>query len=339
MTETVGNDQARRFEQEIERYRDCVNVHDLPAIFHVWSRDFIMPKLHAGGFTSVDDFYFRHALKQCFGPRKGPHRIVSLGSGNCDVEVQLGESLLQVGADVHVHCLELNPHMLERGEKLAAERGLADRFTFEEANLDEWRPEQEISIALANHSLHHLVQLEEIFAALNEALGEEGLFMTNDMIGRNGHMRWPEALAILEDIWARIPEHYKYNHQLARQEDDYVNWDCSVEGNEGIRAEDILPLLLETFSFETFIAFGNVIDPFVDRCFGHNLDDSKPEDVEFILETGRLDEAAIDDGVIKPTHMIAAMRTRDAGPVNCWKHWTPEFCVRPPEGLAEAAGD
>jgi hypothetical protein len=155
-------------------------------------------------------------------------------------------------------------------------------------------------------------------------------FLVNDMIGRNGHMRWPEALVILGPIWRSLPSRYKYNHQLHRQEDEFVNWDCSTEGFEGIRAEDILPLLLNRFDFETFVGFSNLSDPFVDRSFGHNFDVDDEMDRDLILKIGQLDDDLIDLGVLKPTKIIASLRIRSTAPARVWKHWTPEFCVRPP---------
>ena len=85
-----------------------------------------------------------------------------------------------------------------------------------------------------------------------------------------------------------MPSRYKYNHQLKRFEELYENWDCSKEGFEGIRAQDILPLLLQTFRFEAFVAFGNLPDVFVDRGFGHNLDPTSQEDVDFVDRIGAL---------------------------------------------------
>ncbi len=67
------------------------------------------------------------------------------------------------------------------------------------------------------------------------------MFVTNDMIGRNGHQRWPEALEIVNQYWHELPEAYRYNKLLSRYEPEYMNWDCSTEGFEGIRAQDILP--------------------------------------------------------------------------------------------------
>ena len=135
---------------------------------------------------------------------------------------------------------------------------------------------------MAHQSLHHVVALETLFEKTRMAIGDKGVFVVSDIIGRNGHMRWPEAMVEIDKIWAAMPDRYKYNHALKRFEATYENWDCSTEGFEGIRAQDILPLLQQYFSFEMFLGFGNLIDIFVDRAFGHNLDINSEEDKAFI---------------------------------------------------------
>lgn len=114
-------------------------------------------------------------------------------------------------------------------------------------------------------------------------------------------MRWPDALGIVEAIWTRAPNHYKYNHQFKRYEVTLDNSDCSSEGFEGVRAQDILPLLLERFSFEKFLGFGNLRDLFIDRSFDHNLDREKPEDRDFIDRVHAVNDLLIDIGYLKPT--------------------------------------
>ena len=131
-------------------------------------------------------------------------------------------------------------------------------------------------VVMANQSLHHVVELEHLFDAIASAIGDQGIFITSDMIGRNGHQRWPEALAMLQEFWRELPESHRYNLQLRRQEHEFMNWDCSVEGFEGVRAQDILPLLIDRFGFRFFLAFGNLVTPIVDRSFGWYLDQAHP---------------------------------------------------------------
>jgi SAM-dependent methyltransferase len=322
----------RRLQEEIARYRDCLDVHELPAIYHTWSNRYVLPKLQACGFEGVDEFFAHYLLDACRARPGHRHRFASIGSGNCDLEVRLAQRLLAAGAENFVfECLELNPHMLERGRALAVREGVADHLSFHEVDFESWQPDGPLSGCLANHSLHHVVGLEALFAKIRSALADDGVFLTNDMIGRNGHMRWPEALVHVERFWSRLPRRQKYDNQRRVFDDTFANWDCSVEGNEGIRAQDILPLLIEEFHFEAFIAFANVIDVFVDRSYGHNFDPDDPADVTLIEEIARLDEARLDAGEIKPTHLIAAMRTRPGAEIRCYRHWTPEFCVRIPD--------
>lgn len=218
--------------------------------------------------------------------------------------------------------------MLDRGRKLASENGLADHFEFVETDIARWNPQQEMGVVIAHHCLHHIVDLEGVFANIRKAIGDEGYLVTCDMIGRNGHMRWPEALDIIHDIWRTMPDRYKYNHQLNRFEENYENWDCSKEGFEGIRSQDILPLLIKGFHFEAFIAYGNLPDIFTDRNFGHNFDAKNDEDTEFIDRIGALNDRLIGDGAIKPTQMMAALRGSRTGSTRYYEHWSPEFCVR-----------
>jgi hypothetical protein len=110
----------------------------------------------------------------------------------------------------------------------------------------------------------------------------------------------------------------------------YDNWDCSSEAFEGIRAQDILPLLIDNFHFEFFVTFGNVIDPFIDRTFGPNFSITDEWDLAFIDRVHARDEAEMARGAIKPTHILAAMRTSPPGRTIIEDGFPPDYCVRWP---------
>jgi hypothetical protein len=158
----------------------------------------------------------------------------------------------------------------------------------------------------------------------------DGYFMMDDMIGRNGQQLWPEARQFVDRFWGELPEKYKYNHGLKRQETTFEDWDCASAGFEGIRAQDILPLLIEKFHFEFFFAFGNIIDPFIDRSFGPNFDVGSEWDRAFIDRVHAIDMEQIEAGSVKPTHVMAAVRLGPVSAPKFYKHLTPEFCVRRP---------
>lgn len=195
--------------------------------------------------------------------------------------------------------------MLERGKQIAKESGVLGNMIFVEADFNTWEPHNLYHGVMANQSLHHVTRLEHLFDQVKKTLHKDGSFVISDMIGRNGHQRWPEALVIVQKYWKRLPDKKKFNVLLNRLEKNYDNWDCSKEGFEGIRAQDILPLLVQRFECEKFIGFGNVIDIFVDRCFGHNYSIESQEDKNIIDEVHAEDESGFASGSLTPTHMIA----------------------------------
>ncbi|HJR77977.1 MAG TPA: class I SAM-dependent methyltransferase [Nitrospiraceae bacterium] len=318
-----------RLGREIANFKTVTNVHDLPAIFHYWAHNFLQPKCEVMGIQDLTEFFVGYARVAC---RADPTRtcyVASLGAGNCETEVAIAEHLLANHMTNFVlDCIDLNPHMLARGRDLAAARGVAQHLRFVDSDIKGWSIDREYAVVMANQSLHHFQELELLFRKTQRALGDEGLFVVSDVIGRNGHMRWPEALEVVHRIWKTMPERYKYNHLLRRHERMYDNWDCSVGGFEGIRAQDILPLLVKHFHFELFLAYGNIIDIFIDRAFGHNFDVACEEDRRFIDMVGRLDDDLIDRGVVKPTHLFAVMRNRASCETRVYRHWTQEFCLR-----------
>ena len=293
-----------------QRYFDaCVDVHALPAIFHYWSNRYLRPMLEEHGFSHPEAFFAKHAgaCLAAGGMRGG--RIASLGSGNGDMEVRLAQALRAAGHDDFViECLEINDAMLARGEALARAEGVARHVVGRRVDVNRQPLDGRYDAILANQSLHHLVELERVFDRVAAALAPHGRFVVSDMIGRNGHQRWPEARAIVDEFWAELPDRYRYHLQLKRREPRFLDWDCSIGGFEGIRSQDILPLCVERFGFDLFVGFANVIDPFVDRGFGHHFDANAEHDRAFIDRVHERDERAILERRITPTHMIAALR-------------------------------
>ncbi|MBT8061884.1 MAG: class I SAM-dependent methyltransferase [Gammaproteobacteria bacterium] len=325
-----------RIAQEIENFSDVENVHELPEIFHYWSNMHLLPEQQKFGINSPDHFFLENLLKVC-ATRDGT-RMISIGSGNCDLEARLAQGLVEAGfEEFTIECMDINPQMLERGKAHAAAQGVADFIRFREADFNAWDPEgRRYDAVVANQSLHHVLELEHLFGAVGKAVGDSGVFLVSDMIGRNGHLRWPEARAIVDQFWNELPQAYRYNQLLQRHEQVFLDNDCSSHSFEGIRAQDILPLLVQRFHFDFFFPYGNIIFPFVDRAFGHNFDATADWDRDFIDRVHIRDEQELLAGNIKPTAMLAAMRNSGRESMLRDPKLTPEFCVRQPGQNSQA---
>lgn len=326
----AGESYSRALEQEKTDYENCAKVHDLPGIFDYWSNRYIRPKLLPFGFGSPNEMFLSFLGRRC--AEVPQPRFASIGCGNGDLEVELAASLASRGFDDFViDCLDVNPAMLERGRAAAQASGVAARLNFVEGDFNAWTPTDEYDAVMANQSLHHVTNLEGLFDRVKHSLRPGGSFLVSDMIGKNGHTRWPEALEIVHEFWRQLPPSYRFNRQLKRYEELYQDWDCSSHGFEGVRSQDVLPLLIERFHFHLFIPFGNVIDPFVDRSFGPNFDASAEWDRAFIDQVHGRDEREISAGRLTPTHMIAVLRNEapqailSPSPASCVRSARQEF--------------
>ena len=320
-----------RMNSELQYYSGVEHVHDLPRIFHYWLDKHLTPMIEPIGFSGAIPMFRTYAFRMCHRLPDETVYIASVGAGDSATEINLAEWLRERGIrNYSFECFDINAGVLKRAEQSAREKGLDGHFRFAEFDINRWAPARQYHVVLAVQSLHHFMQLEMLFDKIRRALRPDGFFLIDDMIGRNGHQRWPEALEIVKNLWSELPDSYKYNHLLKRHEAEYENWDCSREGFEGIRSQDILPLLVERFHFDFFIAFGNLIDIFVDRCFGPNFDPDREWDRQFIDRVHALDVAEIESGRITPTHIVAAMTREGMGATTMYKHLSPQFCVRPP---------
>src|SRR5579872_5422167 len=238
-----ANDQqasyAQRIGNELQNFNSCSKIHDLPPIASYWSRKFLSPLLLEHGFQEAQEFFAKFLQQAAVGRRRP--LFASLGAGDCQVEIQTAQLLKNRGvSEFTIECLELNPQMLNRGRKRAQEAGVESHLAFVETDVNSWTADKQYSAIVASHSLHHMVELEHVFDEVRRALHPAGYFVATDMIGRNGHMRWPEALQEMRPFWHELPREYRWNHLMSRLEEEYINHDCSTHGFEGVRAQDIL---------------------------------------------------------------------------------------------------
>lgn len=323
-----ASDYQRRIDAEVATYAAQTSIHELPAIFHYWTKKHLSPILSEAGIGTIEGFFAGNLQAASLRTGSRPARFASIGTGNCDLEVKVAKELLRIGcSDFVIECIDINQAMLDRGLELAKQEGVQDRLKFVQADFNTWEAEGIYDGVMAHQSLHHVVGLEHLFAQIHKGLHDQGAFVISDVIGRNGHQRWPEALAEVHRLWEELPRKYTYNHWFQRFEPLYENWDSSKSGFEGIRAQDILPLLLDRFMFEKFVAYGNVTDIFLDRTFGHNFDPEKEWDRDFIDRAHAVDEEGFKSGRLTPTHLFGVVRKEPVEHPFYSRDLDPRACV------------
>ncbi len=297
-------------------------------------REYKRPRLlEVTGCEDHLDFYVQHFAGRL---REGGGALVSIGSGDASVELQVARRLRKLGfANFTLECIELSDERNGRAKERAEKAGLGDCLKFTAADFNEWQPQQAYVGVMAQYALHHVTNLEGLFGGIREAIAPRGVFCTVDTVGRNGHQRWPETLAVVEKLWATLPMEKRRHRYEGKVYEQFPNLDQSTRSFEGIRAQDILPLLVKNFGFEAFVAFGGLTDVFTNATWGH-YDPEEARDVAFIDLVHMLNDLLIDLGHIKPTQIFAAMSVDKAAKPRIWRRWTPEFCVRPVSGFRPA---
>ena len=322
--------------RELEIYKNNKNISaDLPDIFHYWSNKFLknMYSVIDSKIHDTISFYSYYVKKLAY---KETIYIASFGCGNCNVEIDIAKFLLKDGvSNFEFHCIDINEDMLKRGKEACEKQGLLDKFKFVESDIKIWSPSINYDIFITEAALHHFVDLEILFFKIDKHLNDDGYFVINDSIGRNGHARWEETLAIVNMIWDTLSDAKKYNHQFNKICDPYLNWDCTMPDTphhnfEGIRAQEIVPLLIQYFNFESAVWWGGLIEVFIDRGYGHNYLRKNKKDCNFIDNIHKLNETCIELDLIKPTQLIGAVQKKSVNvPIQkFYKGWTPEKCVR-----------
>ncbi|CAK6698181.1 hypothetical protein OGCDGJMD_02404 [Cyanobium usitatum str. Tous] len=328
MFATAGKDDyAKRVIGEKRYFEKLQSFSRLPEMVEWWSAKYLKPRVQEiFGYSGGNSFYLRPIIKAAIG---NEHVVVaSLGSGDGEVEIALAQELLrQAILNVQIIGFELSKDLASKATNEAEKLRVSHIVAFENADINSSLGSSQFDLIIANQVLHHVVMLEDLLDSCYCALKDDGLLMTRDMIGKNGHQSWPEAKHVVDIIWNEMPDRYKWNVRSGAYAEQFPNTDFSHSGFEGIRSQDILPLINERFGYSHFYAFGGIVERFINRSFGQNYLKTSAEDTQFVDCIQHLNDYLIDSGRITPTQMAAYFTKKK----NMGKHWqrrSPEKSVR-----------
>ena len=154
-----------RFLNELRVFGKNTNVHDLPEIFHYWSNKYLLPKSQSMGFDNPEDFFFKQCKTYCQQHTdKNTIKIISIGSGNGELEVTIAKGLIDAGiTNFSIECMDINARMHKRTEKLAETHNVKQHIKTLQQDFNSWQNNQKYDVVIANQSLHHVVELEHLF--------------------------------------------------------------------------------------------------------------------------------------------------------------------------------
>lgn len=193
------------------------------------------------GANDVPDFSLR--LREMAKRLGRPPRVLSLCAGTAATEA----ALLR-GANVAVElCLvDIDESLLaaacERdwsGSRISVLVQDVNKLDVAEASVD---------LVICVSGAHHLIELEHVFAQIRTALAPGGeLWLIGEQVGPNGNRLDNAALAAANAVFATLPEEFRRNQRTGITDLTLPNQDCAEATFEGIRSDDIEPVLARYF--------------------------------------------------------------------------------------------
>ncbi len=279
----------------------------LPPIFHYWSHKHLQP---LGRMLRVDspEMFYLSQIRQAARTDGGAVRVLSLGTGICSMEIQLAMRLRAEGIDARFTCADINPRQVRAGSDLARDCGISTSMHFMtlDCELPFELPPQDVIIV--NQFFHRVHDLGALCRSLRASLAPDGVLASSDIIGRNGHMLWPDVAAVVDAAWNDLPDEKRMDHHFGRVQTRYQPIDHAAYCNQSVHAQDVVERLLETFDFELFFTFGGAIMPFLERRVGFNFDPQDADDRAFIDALHSRDACALGRGDYPASNMIATLR-------------------------------
>jgi SAM-dependent methyltransferase len=175
-----------------------------------------------------------------------PVRILSLCSGAAGIERWI---IANAGRPVEITLFDLNEKLMQKAaESLPSIAQVSGILGDVNAISVEQFGNMTFDVVVFVSGLHHVVEIERVLQTSAELLLPNGEFwIIGEAIGRNGNQLWPEALEAANRIFSLLPERFRRNAFTGKIDSTVPETDFSANSFEGIRSEEIEPLLLRYF--------------------------------------------------------------------------------------------
>lgn len=208
-------------------------------------------------------------------------RVLSICSGAARIEAAM---IRPLPADaVSLTLMDVNSNLLELARCSLASWGEVETIVSDINALD--LQGREFDIVICVSALHHVVELEHVLGEIADALAEEGEFWSiGETLGRNGGRMWPLAYQVADNWFRELDDPYRLNRVTGVIDQKLPDLDYSIGCFEGIRCEQIEPVLLTYFKPVQVTKHNCIIHKLFSPSYADNYDMSMSGD-RAIVET------------------------------------------------------
>lgn len=207
-------------------------------------------------------------------------KVLSLCSGSARIEANMAS---QCPANVEWSLLDINTDLLN----LAAKQFPPDlKLDLIEADVNQLCfSGEKWDVILCVSGLHHIVELEKLIQFCHTSLTEDGEFWSiGEYVGKNGNRLWPPAKHEANKLFQQLPEKYRLNRHTQQNDIEVPDGDCSVGFFEGIRSEDIEPIISRWFEARTLYRKNCFLWRLTDSAYSDNYNLSDPVDRAWLIQ-------------------------------------------------------
>ncbi|MEN3369779.1 MAG: hypothetical protein V7609_1922 [Verrucomicrobiota bacterium] len=187
-----------------------------------------------------------------------------------------------MGACEFIDGIDIAPGAIEEARKMATLCGLSG-INYAVANLNALDlSAKAYSVAFASSSIHHVINLEQLFANVVKCLKPGGLFIMLEYVGPSQFQFNDKTVQIINDLLALLPPACR--QRLSDPRDYVTKFERTtikhmnvMDPSEAIRSAEILPLLAKTFTIIEKKNFGGTVLHMLLQDIVHNFPDNLPE--------------------------------------------------------------
>jgi SAM-dependent methyltransferase len=237
----------------------------------------------------------RHLLQR--GWKLPIERAASLGCGFGNLE----RDLVRRGL---VHCIDaydLADRAIDQAQRLAREAGI-DSIRYHVADLNTLSlPEASLDAVFAHQAVHHVENLEALYASLHAALRPVGILHLHEFVGPS-RFQWTDAqLAAVNNYLFSLPPHLRRLPDGQPKPPLYrpaVEAMIAVDPSEAVRSADILTVMDHLFKVIERRELGGTLLHLALGDIAQNFDMAEPGDRCQLERLFDLEDRMLADGVI-----------------------------------------
>lgn len=297
---TSNYDYTRLTEEEKEHYSKIEVTNELTeggqhassSWQYYWTR--VAEEIRSSPFSDIAGY-----LERRYTTSDRRLRILSLGSGYCGHELAMAQSLK---CAYEITCTDINETLFTEARNRTKASGLSIRFEVEDLNFIRIAPGG-YDMIFAHAVLHHVINLEMLFDQIIQGLNDGGILHLVEVIGQNRRLLWEDNERFANLMLDVLP------HELT--EGARIQASYEQEGMEGVRQEDIVPILRERFEtlYEyTHGAFMRYVC--TDERFSRHLNPEHKLGKRYLDLLIDIDRSAVRNGILRPLEIWGVYRPR-----------------------------